>query len=96
MEQQIQDAVARAVERLNEMRAADSRLAADPATVIAGTEGQLDSMDLINLLLFTEEELANTLGRHVDVMNTLGEHAASQASFTLGELAELIRSKSLG
>ena len=93
MEKQIQDAVFKAVARLNEMRDAASRLNAEPDTVIAGSDGQLDSMDLINLLLFTEEELAQTIGKPVEVMSTLGDRASSSASFTLGELAELIRLK---
>ena len=96
METQIREAVFAAVARLNEMRDADSRLEAAPDTVIAGPNGQLDSMGLINLLLFTEEEIARTLGRQVDVMSTVGERAASSASFTLNELAELIGKESSG
>ncbi len=91
METVIQTAVLKAIERLNEMRDADNCLATAPDTVIAGPAGQLDSMGLINLLLFTEEELSQILGRPVDVMNTIGEQATNSAAFTLRELTELIR-----
>ena len=91
METVIQTAVFKAIERLNEMRDADNYLATAPDTVIAGPAGQLDSMGLINLLLFTEEELSQVLKQPVDIMNTIGEQAASSAAFTLRELTELIR-----
>jgi hypothetical protein len=91
----IQNAVFTAVARLNEMRDADSRLIAAPETVIAGPDGQLDSMGLINLLLFAEEEVTRALGRPVDVMSTVGDCAATSASFTLSELAELIAKDAL-
>lgn len=91
MEKQAQDVVFKAVARLNEMRDADSRLTAAPGTVIAGPEGQLDSMDLINLLLLIEEELAQAVGQHVDVMSKIGDRVASSASFTVNELTELVQ-----
>ena len=90
MDNEIQEAVHKAVGRLNEMRDADSQLGTATDTVIAGSAGSLDSMGLINLLLFVEEELATALGKPIDVMTTVGEQAASSASFTLGELTDLI------
>ena len=93
MDNEIQAAVQTAVARLNEMRDADSQVGTDAGTVIAGSAGQLDSMGLINLLLFVEEELTSALGQPIDVMTTVGEHAASSASFTLDELTQLIRQR---
>ncbi len=93
-ETQIQEAVNTAIARLNEMLDADSQLATTPDTVIAGPEGKLDSMGLINLLLFAEEELSQTLGKPVDVMGTVGDQAASSAAFTLAELTALIQQTS--
>ncbi|MBT8423043.1 MAG: hypothetical protein HKN56_09250 [Gammaproteobacteria bacterium] len=90
LQDKVEIAVNNAVARLNEMRDADSQLGTDPNTVLTGSEGQLDSMGLINLLLFVEEELAGALGTPVDVMTTVGEQAASSASFTIGELTALI------
>ncbi len=88
---QIQEAIGKAVSRLNEMLDADNRLSAEPDTVLAGSDGRLDSMGLINLLLFAEEELGQALGRPVDIMSTVGDRAASSAAFTIGELIELVR-----
>ena len=90
MEQRTFAAVCRALAKLNEMRGAEGRLEASPETVIAGPEGMLDSMGLINLLLFTEEDLALTFGQPVDIMDTIGERAANSASFTIGELVNVI------
>ena len=90
-ETQIQEAISKAIARLNQMLDADSQLDATPDTVIAGPQGKLDSMGLINLLLFAEEELGQALGQPIDVMGTVGDRAASSAAFTLAELSELIR-----
>jgi hypothetical protein len=95
LDNKIQNAVFTAVARLNEMRDSESRLNAAPETVIAGPDGQLDSMGLINLLLFAEEEVTRALGCPVDVVGIVAERAASSASFTLSELAELIAKNTL-
>lgn len=95
METKIFDAIYKAIERLNEMRDSDSPLEPSADTVIAGPGGGLDSMGLINLLLFTEEELLQALGHPVEVMSAIGERPANTTSFTIGDLAELIRQENL-
>lgn len=85
-----------AVGRLNEMRDADSRIEPAAGTVIAGPGATLDSMGLVNLMLFAEEELTREAGQPVDVMSVLGERVTDGSALTLRELADLVGERLVG
>ena len=77
----------RAIERVNELRPATEPIPTDPATVLLGPQGHLDSMAFVNLLVALEEELDQRLGVKV----FLGDIIANEPEITtIADLRELL------
>jgi hypothetical protein len=58
----ILQAVLEAVDEVNEQLPADRRIPRTPAAPLAGTNGNLDSLGLVNLILGAERKIADALG----------------------------------
>jgi len=67
-----------AVDDLNQQLRKDARLEKSPATILTGEGGRLDSLGLLNLLVFTEQRLETAFG--VSVMLADDEAMAQDPS----------------
>jgi acyl carrier protein len=58
----ILEAVLDAIDEVNDQLPVDQRIPRDEAARLAGTDGQLDSLGLVNLIVATEQKVADALG----------------------------------
>ena len=63
----VEIAVFRAIDTLNETLAPTQQVGNAHETVLVDTTGKLDSMAVVNLMVFIEDELAQTLGIELDL-----------------------------
>lgn len=63
--EQVLEAIRDAIERLNELREPDERLEWSEETLLYGSEGNLDSLGLVALILDLEETLSARTARTV-------------------------------
>ena len=69
---QVQKAIDAAIADVNlTLRKEDAPLTADPALVLVGDGGRLDSLGLVNFVVALERRLAETSGRPVSVIDLL-------------------------
>ena len=89
----MQEAIAAAVADVNQtLRREDAPLTADPAVVLVGDGGRLDSLGLVNFIVALERRLAEVSGRPVSVIDLL--MSGDGVPFdTLGSLAVLLVKK---
>ena len=66
-EQEIREAVYRALDEVNELLPSDEQLTKSPETLLAGEQGGLDSMSVVNLVLATEDAVEAAFGVRVDL-----------------------------
>jgi acyl carrier protein len=59
---QLEAAVFRAIDKLNELLPEDQQLAKDRATILIEEGTNLDSLSVINLLVFIEDEISGAFG----------------------------------
>jgi acyl carrier protein len=59
------DAIYKALEDLNRQRPAHDQLALSPDTLLVGSEAQLDSLGLVNLIVAVEQHVADLLGAEI-------------------------------
>jgi acyl carrier protein len=81
-------AIFRAVDTLNETLAKTQQVKKGGDTVLIDSEGSLDSMALVNLIVFVEDELAQALGRQLDL--TGANSFQEQDLKTLGSMTEAL------
>jgi acyl carrier protein len=84
-------AIFRAVDTLNETLAKTQQIRKSGDTVLIDSKGSLDSMALVNLLVFVEDELAQAFGRQLDL--TGGDPFEEQDLKTLGSMTEALSRK---
>lgn len=65
MQEDIYKAIYAAIDVINQQMQSDDKLKKSPETVLFGSESQLDSMDLINLIVGVEEKLREHLGENI-------------------------------
>ena len=89
----VQKAIDAAIADVNlTLRREDAPLTADPALVLVGEGGRLDSLGLVNFVVALERRLAETAGRPVSVIDLL--MAGDGIPFdTLGSLRDLLIQK---
>lgn len=58
-------AICEAIERANELRDPGDRLGSSEETVLYGTEGSLDSLNLVSLILDVEQAINDATGREL-------------------------------
>jgi len=71
---------------VNQQLPAAARLARDPATVIVGAGGSLDSLGIVNFVLALEEKAGDALGRSIQLLKPEWI-IADEAPVTIGSLA---------
>lgn len=84
----IRAAIFRAVDTLNETLAKTQQLRKSGDTVLIDSKGSIDSMALVNLIVFVEDELAHAFGRQLDL--TGAEPFEEQDLKTLGSMTEAL------
>jgi len=90
----VETAVFRAIDTLNETLAQTQQVAKARDTVLIDSTGSLDSMSVVNLLVFIEDELAQVHGLQLDLT---GADAFEQKNLkTLGALIDALCSKLSG
>lgn len=86
---QVRDALFDALDQLNPQLPADQQLVKSTSTPLAGSEGGLDSLGLVNLIAVVEQTIEE---RFAVSINLFDEDALGRGEpfATLGSLAELI------
>jgi acyl carrier protein len=81
-------AIFRAVDTLNGTLAKTQQVGKSGDTVLIDSKGSLDSMALVNLIVFVEDELAQAFGRQLDL--TGGDPFEEQDLKTLGSMTRAL------
>jgi acyl carrier protein len=81
-------AIFRAVDTLNDTLAKTQHVKKSGDTVLVDSKGSLDSMALVNLIVFVEDELAQAFGRQLDL--TGGDPFQEEDLKTLGSMTEAL------
>lgn len=81
-------AIFRAVDTLNQTLAKTQQLRKSRDTILIDSKGSIDSMALVNLIVFVEDELAQAFGRQLDL--TGGDPFEEQDLKTLGSMTEAL------
>ena len=70
------DALYSVMDELNEERPEDEKLARDPATPLYGAEGNLDSIDLVRLVVMLEQKINDITDRAISITDdrALSQH----------------------
>ena len=79
------------IDELNQLRPAEEQLEKNLETPLAGDSGRLDSVELINLIVVTEQKSAEELGRPILLTNDRTMSQVKQVFHTLGSLADYIQ-----
>jgi acyl carrier protein len=66
--QSVEEALFSAVDLLNETLAPSQQLAKSRDTILVDSGGKLDSIAVVNLLVFLEDEVASHFGRELDLV----------------------------
>jgi acyl carrier protein len=86
--ERVEAAVFRAIDTLNEMLAPTQQVGKAHDTVLVDTAGSLDSMAVVNLMVFIEDELAQSSGLQLDLT---GADAFEQQDLkTLGSVIDAL------
>ena len=87
----IDAAIHAAIDELNLALPADRRLDKEPATALIGEDGRLESLDLINFVVATEQQIEDALGVSVALSALVAEGDTARFA-TIGSFAEAVRS----
>jgi acyl carrier protein len=78
------------IDELNQLRPREEHLTKDLQTPLAGDFGRLDSAGLINLIVLTEQKIAQELGRPILLTDDRTMSQINVVFRTLGSLADYI------
>jgi acyl carrier protein len=78
------------IDELNQLRPREEHLTKDLQTPLAGDVGRLDSAGLINLIVLTEQKIAQELGRPILLTDDRTMSQINVVFRTLGSLADYI------
>lgn len=67
---QVRDAIFRALDELNAQLPPDRRLSKDEATPLAGPDGHLDSLGVVNLIALIEQIIEQRFGTTVNLIDS--------------------------
>lgn len=87
MEEQVQDVLNYAIDRVNELLPTGEPLSKEKDTVLLGQGGKLDSMGFVNLVVAIEEELEKQLGVRAVLLD---EVMGGDGVLTVGGLHEML------
>jgi hypothetical protein len=87
-EQEIEEAVYRAVDEVNGLLPPDKRLAKSRATALVGDDTVLDSLGLVNFIVVVESSIAEKLGVAISLISEESMSAQPSPFSTIGSLAD--------
>lgn len=91
MSDNITTALFSAVRMLNEMRSADAQIPEEPTTVLLGDGANLDSMDVVNLLLAAEDAIRDQGVDPPSLIELAGALTDEESDVTIKLLATRVR-----
>jgi acyl carrier protein len=83
-----------AIDSVNEQLPSERKLKKDPSTPLAGVGG-LDSIELVNLIVATEDKVAEATGRNISLADTASGNDANVLQ-SVGTLAQHISAQLKG
>lgn len=90
MNEKITQMLFNVLDELNQLRPKEEQLKKDLGTPIAGDFGKLDSAELINLIVLTEQNTAQELGRPILLTDDRTMSQLNEVFRTVGSLADYI------
>jgi len=91
MHEKITQMLFSAIDEINQLSPADEHLEKNLETPLAGDVGRLDSAELINLMVTTEQKAADEFGIPILLTDDRTMSQISQVFQTLGTLADYIQ-----
>jgi len=88
--EKILNSIYQAVDEVNEQLSEDQQLEKSPDTVLLGESGQLESIDLVNILVATEENVESTFGVPISITDERAVSEKNSPFKTIGTLCEFI------
>ena len=88
--EKILNCIYKAVDEVNEELEADKQLAKSPDTVLLGESGQLESIDLVNILVATEDYLEEEFAIPISVTDERAVSEKSSPFKTIDTLCDFI------
>jgi acyl carrier protein len=90
--QHVVESIYRAIDELNQQLPAEKRLSKMPDTPLYTRSGTLDSLGIVNLILFTEESLEQEFGVQIDLSSKLNSSSESNPLRDVNTFADYISS----
>jgi hypothetical protein len=87
--EQILSAIYSALDSINEQREPENRLPKEISAPLSGSGG-LDSIELVNLIVATEDSIATTLGQSISLADAFSGESGAGALETVGTFAHHI------
>jgi|TARA_Y100000310_G_scaffold182239_1_gene182317 acyl carrier protein len=88
--EKILGSIYQAVDEVNEQLSEDQQLEKSPDTVLLGESGQLESIDLVNILVATEENVESTFGVPISITDERAVSEKNSPFKTIGTLCDFI------
>lgn len=79
-----------AVDEVNDQLSEDQQLEKSPDTVLLGESGKLESIDLVNILVATEENLEEAFGVPISITDERAVSEKNSPFTTIGSLCDFI------
>ncbi len=76
------------IKEMNEERDEDAQLGTDPASILYGSGGELDSLDLVRLVVLFEQQLDEDTGRVISIADDRAMSQESSHFHTVGSLVQ--------
>ncbi len=87
------EAVYAALDQLNRQRPSDRRLPRDPATLLIGPDGRLDSLGLVTFIVALEQQIEDRFGRAVPLTDPALLAADDGPMRSVGTLAAYLKER---
>lgn len=81
-------ALASVIKEMNEERDEDTQLGIEPASILYGTGGSLDSLDLVRLVVLFEQQIDEAIGRVVSIADDRAMSQENSHFHTVGALVD--------
>ncbi len=88
----ILNAIYKAIDEINQQLPADKRLGKSPDTVLYSKSGVLDSLGFVNLILTTEDSIADEFGVTINIADKVAAKSETNPFRTVTTLSDYIGS----
>lgn len=90
-EEKILDIVYNAIDSVNELLSSEQQIQKSPEEALSGGTASLDSLNLVNLIVATEQKLEETYGINLDLANEQALAMENNPFSTIGSLVSYIK-----